>query len=923
MRRQKYQTSIHMKIFHLNFKNEEQPGRIRITEPMQADAGMVITNEREGYGMNISFASETTDIKFIRGFFDPAEQEQVLPDGTVVMEMTMGFEWLELYSKKYGWNADIEFEVEEGSTFKTVGALDFIGAEISKDAIKCKVVQNTERAKIKRRETTQIDVYSNKDISGKPIDPLQPIKMLLKAKPVTGVSVWEQRQSYLLLAGGSIYFNLATYLTTVGIEDSLVPFEALGGFGDAQAAGRQFKYIRAQTNLTNVKIHFDLDIDFFYRVSFPASTDQSECFIRVYALCSLDPYELTPDSAIWNQEIYKKSLYGRTNQNFHLPDTLDANLPDCPKDYCISIIWALSWDTEHLGETDSSGYNFGEFLTVLLSSGVSVIFQDVSNGTTLNTRTSWSVQKSTFQITATQTAFDSVISGVRYGDLFKQAVKSINGQTVSIPEFEPGGRYYDQIAFNGYGIRQFTDKPFLIDFKKIYDDLKEVNFWYQLANSGVKIQHYDDFFRSYDMGGFLQAYPVDFTEIKDDEYAVNTFEFGYSTYEQGDNERNTTDAIHTDQQKSLPSDKVPNTKQIELNIIRDPFAGEKARRDGVNTKNTTSLENDTKIFVYDIVPLPPGTYRKYGLNLLARKSNGRLELLNTSTDSNSTSFGWDTIGVTVGGNFEIFSNAANGGLFQIISITPTTLVLQPTSPVSIVDYEGYVVFGFTITGVSFMNRTDEEMIVENIQNGDNFGNLLHSPRRNIIEWESWLAAAAMYDPTGIIRTTSFKNNGLARTKFRNERFYQENEEIPVSSLKTAVLRPELINTTVSATLQEVVELERLQETEFGFIRVQTLNGTEKIFIKKSEYNIRGGFLKITGWRKNEPDFIAIERSGEFVLINGTPYGEFRFNVSEYGLVSLFDVKNILLNKPQPYQKVTINGNTYTNVVDFVAALENV
>jgi hypothetical protein len=142
-------------------------------------------------------------------------------------------------------------------------------------------------------------------------------------------------------------------------------------------------------------------------------------------------------------------------------------------------------------------------------------------------------------------------------------------------------------------------------------------------------------------------------------------------------------------------------------------------------------------------------------------------------------------------------------------------------------------------------------------------------------------------------------------------------------LKTAVLRPELINTTVSATLQEVVELERLQETEFGFIRVQTPNGIEKIFIKKSEYNIRGGFLKITGWRKNEPDFIAIERSGEFVLINNTPYGEFRFNVSEYGLVSLFDVNNILLNKPQPYQKVTINGNTYTNVVDFVAALENV
>ncbi|MCP4086988.1 MAG: hypothetical protein GY745_18340, partial [Actinomycetia bacterium] len=302
-----------------------------------------------------------------------------------------------------------------------------------------------------------------------------------------------------------------------------------------------------------------------------------------------------------------------------------------------------------------------------------------------------------YSINTTSTAIDSVIKGVRYIDLIKQSVKSINGMSVTAPKFDIGGEFYDQIASNGNLIRQFDDEPFYVTYKDRKENLMEVHANIQVNNDHIFVGQYDDFYANVDNGGFLSLPSSKFKTWLNERYAINGIDFGYKNYEKDKDEENTRDAVHTESQWSVPNDQVQNTKSIKIGDIRDPFLIESQRK--LALKETTSTSTDNKIFVLDIVLLSPSKRGEYSVPLRHNANDdGNLQLLNDAT------YNWNLLGFQVGDEF-ILVDTDNADTYSVDEITNNVITLIPTTitPTSLDDIV-ITEINYPYTNVAYTNR---------------------------------------------------------------------------------------------------------------------------------------------------------------------------------------------------------------------------
>src|SRR5690606_19864464 len=110
--------------------------------------------------------------------------------------------------------------------------------------ISCKVVNNTSKQIIKRREDFVVDMFSDEDIDGSYISPLQTTDILLKAKPVVQNSEWYSVETENLT--NNTTSNIARYFSTLfavkkfGIDDTLSFISSI------DFSGENFNYISAE-----------------------------------------------------------------------------------------------------------------------------------------------------------------------------------------------------------------------------------------------------------------------------------------------------------------------------------------------------------------------------------------------------------------------------------------------------------------------------------------------------------------------------------------------------------------------------------------------------------------------------------------------------------------------------------------------------
>jgi len=909
--------------FYLNFKNDNT-GLLEITEPVGFDASVfVIEQDSKRYGRDVFYMNEEVSLTFYNDICEVTNTPQILPNGEQLNHLSFAFDYLNIYYREFGFESEVEFILERNDIQFITGVLDFATAETDElTFIKCKVIQNTTQAQIKRREDVEVDLFSSENLDSEEIEPLTTTNILLKAKPVVQLSKWKNNdnEAYglstttntdVLLENPrtiTLGANNCNIVEKYGIDDTLSFMDnkySLNEFGFPNN-GLSFTYLEAQEELTNVTIDIsNLDAytrqsknDFFSNIVLTGSGYVK--FVIKYGF----------DNGFGNDletiVLYEKNFgFVDSTPIEYLPTSYSVDIPLIQRGMRLWI---------YLEPYSEATFNQYETLSLAKYEVIAIM------------------NSMTVEIKGTSTSIDSVIKGIRHIDLIKQTVKSINGMSVIAPKYDVGGAFYDNFVFNGKLIRQFDEEPFYSKFKDAVSQLQELNADYQINNDNVYIGQYNDYYNNNELNSFLQAPDSDYKSTYNDRYTINTMEYKYKSFEQDRDESNTIDAVHTETQWLLPNKQVENSLKISVDYVRDPFEIESSRRQGIYTKDTTSLSNDDKIYIIDVVDLAPDSRNNFTAFLKYQYSqdDNNLKLLSNGN------FNWTLLGFNVGNVVNVIVGDTTTRAYTVTAYENTVLTLTPVTGTITTNGNGEkgIQIDYPLTNVQFVNRTNQEFqLIENVLSPDNYSNLQYTIKRNLKHYESYLACASKYKQDGIIKNTYFKSNGSLVTEFRNGGEITENANYNVNELEQRLIEPIIIETTVIAEYDEVLDLLNSMQTINadnsigGFIRVMdSSNKVINLYPTKISYNWGTKQLEITGEQRYESDTIEITKANTLIYVNKVGYDEVILKPLEIktngDYVQLFDFRGIALFNEIKFEKIFVNSNNFSNIVELTDALIN-
>lgn len=879
---------------YLNFLDLPQIGTIQISEPFGFDgSSFKVEQDTKRFGRDVFKANEEIELEFTREQFEELNASQTLPDGTQINHASQGWEYLIQLFDLYGWESSVEYILEKDGVTFTQGIFDYFTAIIGNDSIKFKIIQDSAREKLKRNADTFVDAFDDKDLDGNDITPCETTNILLKAKPIFQNSEWilpdETTKTFIKppsAPNSKIIFNYINQTVTYGVQNSLSYIQGGGTAttsGGASDIAEDFIYINAISELTNVNflLEYSIKLTALQIVNTLNSTQLKSYYYKGFTFSYSDRVLLDSQNLSGTEFTTTKSL------------TLETNLS----------IGEKFWFWFEFNPTDSS--NTDAYKVDFLSGNVKV--DAISQG------------------------IDSVIKGVRLIDLIKHNIKSSSGLDTIAPLYDVGGIYYNTFAFNGYLIGQITDKEFNNKFKDLMDILPETFQDYQINTNEVEILPSYDYYANNEIGAFIELPDHESTTTFNKRYFLNTADIGFknSSKNRETNGQNTIDDIHGTTQWKYPNTKADANLKLELDHIRSAFLIEEARRLATNTDKTTSLQNDSKLFLLDVVSLSPSAKGGFGAVLLMNVlETGQLQILNNNTDGTLGNFNWGLLGFGVGAQFFIDSGE-NVGTWQVVSITDSILQLFPLTVSATFSGEAFIEVSYFLTDVAFVNRTNEGFsVVEGVENQTNYSNLLYSVKRIMQRWYPYFATATKYVQDKFITNTSFEPNGNLVTRFIGEtENVVDNADISttdISSLK--VLNPVIHDITVYCDYYDAITLVDKVVTDKGFIRVMLNSGkVVKGYPQMLDYEWTTSKLNVKLEEKFESDFMTITESDGVIYLNEVGFSQktglanFEMN-SDF--VVFYDANDIRLNNPIHFTKVSVNGVTYDDVVDFSDAIQN-
>lgn len=875
-------------------------GVIEIDEPINFDgANFVVMQEDKRYGRDVSFAGEEVDFTFYN-------QEQVI--GNV-------FPRLVEYYQRYGFESEVQYILSEGDVDYVVGTLDFETAET--DLLlyfSCKVIQETNQAIIKRRKDVKIDLFSDIDLDENAIEPVSTSRILFKAKPVARESEWQDRQPFWAYTGN---FNTGTgfhvlnqnplaILTATGIRNSLSFLENIlptfAGSPTFLADFYNFPYIDAIDDLSDVFINVkDLALSYFIQVGvdfndpsalpFPL-TGEVEFRLRWYLFPIGDDGQNALDSGSENIP-YTLEFIGTENiDRFN-----SANLSGNADRYDLSFE-----DYEFTIPSIPRGHR----LAMCFFVGRSFTLVEWLDGA--------------INIQSKATAIDTVVEGVRLIDAMRQVVKSINPTfNFSAPRFDVGGEWYDNFVFDGNRIRGLQ-RAYIMSFKDITEHLQEFNCDYQIDDNSISFEKYDDFYADDEIAVYDIAPNETFKSNFNPRYSIISLLFNYKTFDQDEDDDDTIDAVHTNTELFFRNRNVENVKEISLPFIRDVFMGETTRIKGISTKPTTSLSQDDKTFIYDVVPLPINSTKVYsdifshGVN-----TDGQLRLLNNGF------FDWGVLGFNVGATFDILTTQ-NAGTYIVNQITQNILTLDPVSANPVNLDQVLTRIEYPLSDVILQIRTNEGFAqVENIVAPEDYANLAYTPKRNILNnWHPYISTANKYRNQNV-RVQYHKNGGDLITRLESETVaIQENE--PITTFTNAILDPIILTTKVIADFTSFWQLQdRLKERK-GYVTINDNTGrSRKIHPMKLDFSWADNLLEITGELRKESLILNITKTDDTYTLSRDGYVDITSTVldwdSENGYIEFIGQNSLSLTERIRFDLVSVNGTTYDSIVDLLTALQ--
>lgn len=877
-----------------------------ISEPEGFDtANFVVKQNPERYARDIIFGNDTADLVFYHGNKELGTTEQLQDiSGRTSFYLDNGLNWILETVRRFGFEGKIEYILKKEGIEFTTGLLDLANPDTDGASyFGCTVIQNNEISDYKKHEDTTINLFSDKNVRNETITPIETVSFLRKAVPISLISAMRCPAIFdMNLRATSdfgehtnyYYYNNALNTVTSGIGDTLT--------------------------LTKDWISHDFST---------TVDDIAEIFTIAQAKRQLKDFKLDFTNFIFNQSTTTSGGgNGYSDTQLVIRWGVDINLP------MGEYIPFISFLTEGQSYTNPSP-NFSFTIPFLPIDAKVWVFMKTKTrqsasppfGGTAKLNAYTSVSQYNLDISASSFALDTIVKGVRYIDTMRQCSKFVNALPIDAPRFSAGGEFYDQLCYNRSMISQNITKPFNTTFKDILGSAMEVHADYEIQTDTIAQLQFPDYYKNTEIGIFKTIPSKDYKESWNERFKINTFKFGYQTYEQNRLTENTTRDIHTESEWLIPNSSAFNSKEVDNYLIRSALSQQVAV-DLEISKPQTADENDDKVYIVDIIALPLGSFKEFAAELQLVFANGKLTILNKKSTANADNvvINWAVLGVTVGGSFQI-TQGRNSGTYTTDSITPTNLVLSPVSFTPDFSGDAFITMKFYYTGVLYQTRTKEGFdVIDGDSDRSNYPNLKYTIRKNMVHWESFLNTSLHFNQDKIIRNSYFKNDPDLTTQFNAGIIYIEKASILVSGLKERILTPKIFDLTAVATFNEIMILLFLLKTERGFIRCYNIEGKViKGYIQELNYV----------WKTNELTLKLEEKYESEILLLNYEHGQLTVNDLIYNLngnvnwwqmnneyFTAFDANSIPICNVHRFDKVQLNGVIYGSEYELVQALKS-
>jgi hypothetical protein len=743
--------------------------------------------------------------------------------------------------------------LENGNVF--VGELDFYTA-VTDDIsyFECSVILQSQLQIFKRRSEVKVDLLSSVDINGNYITPLTPVNMLTQAKPTIQTSKWEQPIlfQYQQEFGFTYYNNPCQNLVKSGIDDSFTFFYTISASNDI------FKLLTAKNNLKNITVNLkNVDVGIIHN-----SGDSEVHVILRYGKSITD-----------SKEVIIYSLQ-KSNQN-------------------------KAFNEDFIVVVDSLGRD--ESIWVYIK--------------TRSTSATVTIKNMQTDISVESVAYNSTVPCFRLIDVMRQISKSTSGLDIYAPRYDVGSQFYDNVLTNGNLLLNRTDKPFYVSWESIEKSIKgEHNADSEITLDGrVGVMIEKDFFTAEECGFFDNTQFSGMKKKTNPAFAINRFKLKYSKYQALKEEisPNSDSTIHGESELTFYNQKVENSKELNIEWVRDASLLESQRQKGLIVSEDTATQEDDTIFAIDSIDTEndqqftesTNLQHTYSASYLSLKSNGEVNFV--------------VLGIKEGTVFNIAVPDSNNGDYLVLSVFNTELQLTRTSGGAISSAnDGLRLTKYTYeikqSTIPLTNRTNQGFsYVENLTSPERYSNLRYSLERNIRNyWNSFLATCNLYHSDKMILNTYYKNNGKCETEYAGLAVKEKEDFIPTDPIMTPFMYDEMV--FVNVDFSDFILLQGQLKQRHGFIRTIDNNSRVlKIYPIKMSYSVsKGGKLTISGNEKYEKAYLTIVKANGIITINDeTRLRNLNYTVDEGNKIALYDNERQRLYNPIYWNLVSVNGET--------------
>jgi hypothetical protein len=814
------------------------------------------------------------------------------PQGEGSNYLDMGLAWIFESLKKDGFNAKINFHFSINGLFFPYYALDLSEKELTDGEfyVECKLIQSDKVSEISKKLKDKFNAFATKNYKNVDITPIQTFKVLRKGTLSKKTSQWtcpEAFDLFFLNVGGGIFqnlyrFNHCSNLKKAEINDSLSFLYPQNQNSLKNRSRNDFKYITAKTELLDIKVN-----------------------IR---------------NVIWDQEMTSSGEFfnGGVDSELYIAWGYDADNPISGE----TLIYKELRNNEISKSTYSGIINID-----YLPAGASIFIYFICKTYKSNNFFSGSIgcinkiNKFEIDIESVKKPLNIVIDCVRYIDLIKQGLKSVNSLPVVAPLLEQGGKYYDQVCFTKNMISRNLDS-LTLPLEDVLETVMEFDGDYELSNSKCEIRQGVGFYEDVEIGVFNVIPAEDYSWHYNDKAMINSVSIGYDTYSNDRDVNNSAIIIHGESEWNVPNEGKPNKFERKFKQIRDSIEIQDIVDLQIERPETSTTQED-KLVMQDITRLSVGAFNQFGYLLSQKVDNGNLQILNVDGSGDKRIIDWKGQGLAIGSQFNIISGN-NSGVYQVLIIESSLLTLHPILG-TVPSFTGvsFITVKYDYSGVNYVCKTNEDIVfTEGIEK--EFGNLSFSVRQTMENFKEYFAMVLLNNKIGIINNVSYKNNGIAKIQRLGQLFpIQENQSFLKKDLPSPYIDDKVHKLTMVANYKDMVDMLELYKTVKGYVRCLMPNGDVlRGYLKDFKYDIIKQKLEVAElegkFEKTTINIIGYNTNKKLIInsinVLWWEFGNLKFKA--------YDEKNRPLCNWINFNLVLLNGIEYPTKDDLIIALES-